>query len=51
MSEYTYELFKYVTVEADTEEEAEKLMWERVEEEGSDELVAELSEVDGRYCQ
>ncbi len=51
MSEYTYELFKYVTVEADSQEEAERLMWERVEQEGSEDLTAELSEVDGRYCQ
>ena len=42
MPSYTYELSKYVTVEAPDEQTAEKLMWNKVIEDGSEDLSATL---------
>ena len=48
MARYLYGLRKYVAVEveAESEGEAERKMWERVIEEGSEDLEAELLDVE-----
>lgn len=45
MTTYLFEIYKYVEVEANDEDEATDKMWEIVEEEGTEDLIAELEQV------
>ena len=44
MSRYIYHVEEYIEVEADSEEEAEELLWETVYQRGTDGLDATLAE-------